>query len=778
MSSGDRIVDAPEVSLVEVSDQHHQQQEQQIKGRKLSHKKLRRYDSLDVESTKLHSHHAHPSVRWGVVLHLAFQSIGVVYGDIGTSPLYVYASTLSSGINHNDDILGVLSLIIYTLTLIPLFKYVLVVLRANDNGNAQVGLVPSQEAEDRDVSTFSLELPNPPPNPNNRVLSAARLKSKLEKSIFAKSFLLFATMLGTSMVIGDGILTPCISVLTAVGGIKEATPSMTEACFECTIVGISIGILVCLFMVQRLGTDKVGYSFAPIICVWFLFIAGIGVYNFIKFDPTVVKALNPLYIIHYFKRNKKDAWISLGGIVLCITGTEAMFADVGHFSVGSIQISMCAVTYPALILAYTGQALSLGSTISPMYWPMFVVAVLAAIIASQAMISGTFSIVQQSLSLGCFPRVKIIHTSAKFEGQVYIPEINYLLMLACVVVTAVCRDCCGVSDGAYISIPSILIMILIWKTHMLLVMLYVVVVGTIELLYLSSVLYKFDQGGYLPLAFAFFIMVITYIWNDVYRRKYYYELDHKICPEKLKEIVGSGDDDQTKFCRNPGLAIFYSELVHGIPPIFKHYVENVPALHTVLVFVSIKSLPISKVPVEERFLFRRVQPKELNVFRCVVRYGYTDVRNKEHDQPFETILVERLKEFITRDYLFSAIINICNESGADDGGSVVNGGGDKIVNKDMDDGDEKQVEKEEKHGVEGVEEAILREIGVVDKAWRGGVVHFLCENEVVAGEGSGIGKRILINYAYSFIRRNLRQADKVFDIPHKRLLKVGMTYEL
>ncbi|CAL5425864.1 unnamed protein product [Camellia sinensis] len=695
MSSSDRIVDAPEVSLVDFSDQDHGQQEQQIKGRKLSHKKLRRYDSLDVESTKLHSHHAHPSMegkRWGVVLHLAFQSIGVVYGDIGTSPLYVYASTFSSGINHNDDILGVMSLIIYTLTLIPLFKYVLVVLRANDNGNggtfalyslicryAQVGLVPSQEAEDRDVSTFSLELPNPPPNPNNRALSAARLKSKLEKSICAKSFLLFATMLGTSMVIGDGILTPCISVLSAYA----------------------------YSWFKDLEQTKLGTA-SPL-----LFIAGIGVYNFIKFDPTVVKALNPLYIIHYFKRNKKDAWISLGGIVLCIT---------------------------ALILAYTGQASFLRkhnqyeyisdaffkSIPGPMYWPMFVVAVLEAIIASQAMISGTFSIVQQSLSLGCFPRVKIIHTSAKFEGQVYIPEINYLLMLACVVVTAVFRttakigNACGIAVVLVMVLTSaflVLIMILIWKTHILLVMLYIVVVGTAELLYLSS------------------------------------------------EIVGSDDDDQTKFCRIPGLAIFYSELVHGIPPIFKHYGENEPALHTVLVFVSIKSLPISKVPVEERFLFRRVQPKELSMFRCVVRYGYTDVRNEEHDQPFETILVGRLKEFITRDYIFSAIINIRNDSGDDDGGSVVNGGGDKIVNKDMDDGDEKQVE-EEKHGV-----------GVVDKAWRGGVVHFLGENEVVAGEGSGIGKRILINYAYSFIRRNLRQADKVFDIPHKRLLKVGIRGE-
>ncbi len=168
----------------------------------------------------------------------------------------------------------------------------------------------------------------------------------------------------------------------------------------------------------------------------------------------------------------------------------------------------------------------------------------------------------------------------------------------------------------------VLIMIMIWKTNILLIISYVLVIGTVELIYLSSVLYKFDQGGYLPLAFAAILMTIMYVWNDVYRRKYYYELDHKISPDKLKEVITG-----TNFCQMPGLAIFYSELVQGIPPIFKHYVENVPALHSVLVFVSIKSLPISKVPADERFLFRRVEPNELNVFRCVVRYGYTDVRN-------------------------------------------------------------------------------------------------------------------------------------------------------
>ncbi|KAM7501261.1 hypothetical protein LguiB_000165 [Lonicera macranthoides] len=529
-------------------------------------------------------------------------------------------------------------------------------------------------------------------------------------------------------------------------------------------------------MVQRFGTDKVGYSFAPIICVWFSLLAGIGVYNFIKFDRSVVKAINPQYIVDYFGRNKKDAWISLGGIVLAITGTEALFADVGHFTVWSIQISMCCVTYPALILAYTGQASFLRkhsddvldtffkSIPKPIYWPMFVVAVAAAIIASQAMISGTFSIIQQSLSLGCFPRVKIVHTSAKYEGQVFIPEINYLLMIACVAVTLGFRTTAKIGNAYGIAVVFvmtltssflILIMIMIWKTHILLVISYIVIICSVELMYLSSVLYKFDRGGYLPLAFAMVLMLIMYIWNDVYRRKYHYELNNKVSPEKVKEIA-----IQTNLCRIPGLAIFYSELVHGIPPIFEHYVDNVPALHSVLVFVSIKSLPIGKVPVEERFLFRRVQPSELNVFRCVVRYGYTDVRNEQ--EPFERILIERLKGFIKEDFIFKAILRANQEGGelGDDENGKWNGNGNG-------NGDEREEE--------GMEE---REIEVLDKAWRAGVVHLVGEHEVVACKEAGIGKRIMIDYAYNFLKRNLRQTNKVFDIPHKRMLKVGMTYEL
>ena len=278
----------------------------------------------------------------------------------------------------------------------------------------------------------------------------------------------------------------------------------------------------------------------------------------------------------------------------------------------------------------------------------------------------------------------------------------------------------------------VLIMILIWKTHLPIIIFYVLIIGLFELLYLSSVLYKFNQGGYLPLAFAGFLMSIMYTWNDVHRRKYYYELEHKISPQKLKDDI----DSLTKTLnRVPGLGLFYSKLVHGIPPIFKHYLSNIPTLQRVLIFVSFKSLPISKVLMEERFLFRRVEPDELNVFRCVVRYGYRDIIH-EQEESFEKVLVERLKVFI-----------------------------------EVESWKKQQKEEERKKRVE-------EEIEVVDRAWKDGIVHLIGQDEIVASKGSGLAKRVLINYVYDAIRRNLRQNEEVFDIPRQRMLKVGMTCEL
>ncbi|KDO87326.1 hypothetical protein CISIN_1g042124mg [Citrus sinensis] len=508
---------------------------------------LCKYGIVDAESRTVSSHHGHgaKAVKWSVILQLAFQSLGVVYGDIGTSPLCVYASTFTNDIRHVDDILGVFSLIIYTLSLIPLIKYVFIVLQANDNGD---------EAAD-----CNLELPRS--RGSRGTAMALRVKHKLENSQFAKPFLLITAMLGTCILIGDGVVTPCVSVISAVRGIREATSAMTEE----RIVWISVAILGCLFMIQQFGTDKIGYIFAPIICVWFALIGGIGIYNFFKFDPTVIKAINPIYIIEYFRRNKKEAWISLGGVVLAITGSEALFGDVGHFTVRSIQISMCTVTYPTLVLAYVGQA--------P---PSF----------ARTKIF-----------------VKIVHTSAKFKVQIYIPEVNYLLMLACMGVTLGFKDPKKIGN-AYALL--VLIMIIIWKSSMFFIRTYVLTIGSVESVYSSSVLYKFNQGGYLPLAFAVFLITVMYIWNNVFRRKHFYELKHKVSPGRLKEIVAD-----TKVCRIPGLAIFYSELVQGIPPIFERYI-----------------------------------------------YGYRDSCNGAADR-FEGTLIEKLKEFVREGYFwsFQGIVN-------------------------------------------------------------------------------------------------------------------------
>lgn len=279
----------------------------------------------------------------------------------------------------------------------------------------------------------------------------------------------------------------------------------------------------------------------------------------------------------------------------------------------------------------------------------------------------------------------------------------------------------------------VLVMVMIWKIHIYYVIAYCLTIGLFELLLLSSSLYKFEQGGYLPLAFAMVLMIVMWVWNDVYRKKYHYELENKISPQQVKQTL-----DDTKSHRLPGLAIFYSELVHGIPSIFKHYVENVPALPSVVIFASVKSLPISRVPLEERFLFRRVKPYDLYVFRCVIRYGYTDVRNEE--EPIEKLLLERLKHFVKDDYMFSIAQN------RDDQGETAS-----LIDKDVD---------------------------VIERAFSTGVVHLVGENDVVASKDSGIAKRLTIDYAYKFLKSNVRTSNKVFDIPTKRMLKVGMTCEL
>nr|GME09725.1 potassium transporter 11-like [Ipomoea batatas] len=313
---------------------------------------------MDEEAGRIRNMYREKKFSTMLLLRLAFQSLGVVYGDLGTSPLYVFYNTFPRGIKDTEDVIGALSLIIYSLTLVPLLKYVFIVCRANDNGqggtfalysllcrHAKIKTIPNQHRTDEDLTTYSR-------NTFQEHSCAAKTKRWLEAYAFRKNALLILVLVGTCMVIGDGILTPAISVLSASGGIKVDHPKMSND----VVVLVAVFILVGLFSMQHYGTDKVGWMFAPVVLLWFLIIGGIGIFNIWKYDTSVLKAFSPLYIYHYLRRGRKEAWISLGGIMLSITGTEALFADLAHFPLSAIQLAFTVIVFPCLLLAYIGQA--------------------------------------------------------------------------------------------------------------------------------------------------------------------------------------------------------------------------------------------------------------------------------------------------------------------------------------------------------------------------------------------------------------------------------------
>uniref|UniRef100_A0A0D3F5Q0 Potassium transporter n=1 Tax=Oryza barthii TaxID=65489 RepID=A0A0D3F5Q0_9ORYZ len=712
---------------------------------------LRRHDSLYGDAEKVSNNKRHAGGSWARTLQLAFQSIGVVYGDVGTSPLYVYSSTFPNGIKHPDDLVGVLSLILYTLILIPMVKYVFIVLYANDNGDGgtfalyslisrhvKIRMIPNDQTEDANVSNYSIEAPS------SQLRRAEWVKQKLESSNAAKIALFTITILGTSMVMGDGTLTPAISVLSAVSGIREKAPNLTQS----QVVWISVAILFVLFSMQRFGTDKVGYTFAPVISVWFLLIAGIGMYNLTVHEITILRAFNPKYIVDYFRRNGKEAWVSLGGVVLCITGTEAMFADLGHFNIRAIQLSFTCVLFPSVALCYMGQAAYLrkfpenvGDTFyrsipAPLFWPVFVVAIMGAIIASQAMLSGAFAILAKALSLGCFPRVEVVHTSNKYEGQrrrhAGVPDHGDI------------GNAYGICVVTVFSITTHLmtvVMLLIWKVRLPFIAAFYTAFGLAEFLYLSSILSKFAEGGYLPFCFSLVLMALMATWHYVHVKRYWYELDRVVPAAETTALLARRD-----VRRVPGVGLLYSELVQGIPPVFPRLVDKIPSVHAVFVFMSIKHLPVPRVAPAERFIFRRVVGADAGaghrLFRCVARYGYTD--QLEGAKEFAAFLLDRLKVFVHEEAVFA-----CSRGDNDDDDAMRRA---------------QAMAEEEKR--------------VIDAEAERGVVYLMGEANVTAAAGSSVMKRIVVNYVYTFLRKNLREGHKALSVPKDQLLKVGITYEI
>lgn len=772
---------------------------------------------VEIESEDLRdSGRAKVSCR--TALALAYQSFGVVYGDLSTSPLYVYTSTFSGKLKlheHDDEILGVLSFIFWTFTLVPLCKYIFFVLTADDNGeggtfalysllcrHANLSLLPNQQPSDAQLSTYKFT------RPRETGLSCA-IKSFFEKHQSQRIWLLLVVLLGTCMVIGDGVLTPTISVLSAVQGVKVKVDHLDDR----YIVLVACVILVGLFALQHLGTRNVGFLFAPIIITWLLCISSIGIYNIIRWNPKVFRAISPYYMFNFLRKAGVDGWESLGGIVLCITGAEAMFADLGHFSQLSIKIAFTGVVYPCLILAYMGEAAFLSrnkkdlqssfyrSIPEAVFWPVFIVATLAAMVGSQAVISATFSIINQCSALSCFPRVKVVHTSKQIYGQIYIPEINWILMCLCLAVTIGFRNTNIIGHAYGLAVTTVmfvttclmvLVIIIVWEKSIYAAGSFLVIFGSIELLYISACLTKVPEGGWVPLVLSFIFMAIMYVWHYGTSKKYEFNLQNKVSMERILSL-GPG----LGIARVPGIGFIYTELVTGVPAIFSHFVTNLPAFHKVLVFVCIKSVQVPHVPLDERFLIGRVAPKEYRMFRCIVRYGYRDVHQENYD--FENNLILNIAEFIQKE---SEQICGTHSNGSLDCNermSVISMPAESLTKMVVSDGQEE--DSPHSHSISPVrtppidmgprkkkkvrfeipespamDSAVKNELKELFEAKEAGVAYIIGHSYVKAKESSFMLKKFAIDIAYSFLRTNCRDPSAMLSIPHVSLIEVGMIY--
>uniref|UniRef100_A0ACD5XCX7 Uncharacterized protein n=1 Tax=Avena sativa TaxID=4498 RepID=A0ACD5XCX7_AVESA len=761
------------------------------------------------------------------LLLLAYQSFGVVYGDLSTSPLYVYKSTFSGRLSQYQDeqtVFGVLSLIFWTFTLVPLLKYVIIVLSADDNGeggpfalysllcrHAKLSLLPNQQAADEELSTYYRD------GFAAHQGSSVWLRKFLEKHKKVKTGLLLVVLCGASMVIGDGVLTPAISVLSSMSGLQVRATGLQER----SVVLLSCIVLVGLFSLQHRGTQKVAFMFAPIVIIWLLCIGGIGLYNIVHWNPQIYQALSPYYIIKFFRTTGTDGWIALGGILLSMTGSEAMFADLGHFTSASVRLAFIAIIYPCLTLQYMGQAAFLSKNMfhmrtsfydsipRPVFWPVFVVATLAAVVGSQAVISATFSIVKQCHALGCFPRVKIVHTSRWIYGQIYIPEINWILMVLCVGVTVAFGDTTLIGNAYGVACMTVmlvttflmsLIVIFVWQKNIIFALLFLLFFGTIEAVYLSSSLMKVHQGGWVPLVLGFIFMSVMFTWHYGSRKKYLFDLQNKV---SMRSILSLGPN--LGIVRVPGIGLIYTELVTGVPAIFTHFVTNLPAFHEVLVFLCVKSVPVPYVPPDERYLVGRIGPRAYRMYRCIVRYGYKDVQRD--DENFENMLVMSIAKFImmeAEDVSSSASYDIANEgrmavirttedAGTPLGMRDLSGLAESISTTRSSKSEslrslQSSYEQEspsvgrrrrvrfELPNEDTMDQQVKDELLALVEAKHAGVAYIMGHSYIKARRSSSYVKKIVIDVCYSFLRKNCRGPSVSLHIPHISLIEVGMIY--
>ncbi|KAF2217540.1 hypothetical protein CERZMDRAFT_104223 [Cercospora zeae-maydis SCOH1-5] len=584
---------------------------------------------------------------WTLLL-LAYQATGVIYGDIGTSPLYVYSSTFSSPPSR-PDVLGVLSFIIWSLTLIVTLKYVLIVLRADDDGEGGTFAIYTllsrySDIMKRDPRVYQLVKTGRHKAEDLHVHNQ-RIRSWLEKSKIAHAILKLLAVFGVSLILADGVLTPAQSVLGAIQGIEVVDEGIKTS----TIVGTSCAILVVLFLLQPLGIHRVSSAFAPIVIIWLLFNGCFGIYNLAKHDAGVLKAFSPYFAGAWLMRTKTEGWKSLGGVLLCFTGVECLFADMGAFSRRAIQLSWLCFAYPCLLLAYIGQAAYLVEkpegysnpffkTVPPgLFWPSLVLAILAAIVASQATITACFQLLAQIMNSSYFPQIQMHYTSTKHHGQVYIPIANWVLMVGCVIVTAVYNNTTklGHAYGVCVILVTFittnlvaLAAVIVWRVHPAITFAVWLPLIVFDGLFLSASLVKVPDGAWFTLMLAACLAAFFGLWRYGKETQWLCEAEEMT---SLTSLVSTAPDGTQKLSekyggselfRIDGLGVFLDKSGLYTPKVYEQWLRKFRAQLNTVVFMHLRALSMPHVSEEQRFEVSETNVKD--VYRVIIRHGYKD----------------------------------------------------------------------------------------------------------------------------------------------------------
>ena len=542
---------------------------------------------------------------------LSLAALGVVFGDIGTSPLYTMKEVFAS--HHPmpvtpDNVLGILSLILWALIMVVTVKYVAFVMRADNHGEGGI------------------------------MALIALASQQAGKNKRRQRFIMLAGIIGACMFFADGMITPAISVLSAVEGLEIASPHLHRL-----IVPITLGVLFGLFWMQRHGTATVGTLFGPIMVLWFGTLATLGIYNILH-DPEVLRAVNPLYAIHFFTGNHWQAFVALGAVVLAVTGGEALYADMGHFGRVPIRIAWFGFVLPALVLNYFGQgALILhdpAAVKNPFYllapewmlYPLVGLATLSTVIASQAVISGTFSVSRQALQLGYLPRMQVQHTSERQAGQIYLPGVNWWLMIAVMALVigfhsssnlAAAYGIAVTGDMVITTLLAVLVFHGVWGWKWVNALTLGAVFLTVDLAFFGANLLKIPAGGWFPILVGVVIFTLMLTWKRGRELLLKRLRDEAMELEPFIEAMGGHPP-----VRVQGTAIFMTPNPNGVPHALLHNLKHNKVLHEKVVLVTVR---VGDVPHVKRG--ERIQTQQMGngFYRVTVHYGFKDEPNLPHD---------------------------------------------------------------------------------------------------------------------------------------------------